>query len=106
MDQFGDKPDAPASVPLKIRPYRRNRLHIILSVDKSSVGVSKGSRKDHDDPVAWCQQFDKGRSFSTSLGHHHAVWNDQRFRQHLVGGLKWATGQADGDATPSARLTE
>jgi type 1 glutamine amidotransferase len=103
--QFGDKPDSPASVPLKIQPYSRDRLHIILSVDNLSIDVSKGSRKDHDYPVAWCQQFGKGRSFYTSLGHHPDVWNDPRFQKHLVGGLKWAMGQADGDATPSTQLT-
>jgi uncharacterized protein len=60
---------------------------------------------DHDYPVDWCQQFGKGRSFYTSLGHHPAVWNDRRFQQQLVGGLKWAMGHAEGEATPSARLT-
>jgi type 1 glutamine amidotransferase len=103
--QFGDKPDSPASVTLKIQPYSRDRLHIILSVGNLSIDVSKGSRKDHDYPVAWCQQFGKGRSFYTSLGHHPDVWNDPRFQKHLVGGLKWAMGQADGDATPSTQLT-
>ena len=102
ISQFGEKPDAPASVPLKIQPYSRDRLHIILSVDNRSFDASKGSRPDHDYPVAWCQQFGKGRSFYTSLGHHPAVWNDRRFQQHFVGGLKWAMGQAEGDATPSA----
>ena len=103
--QFGAKADSPASVPLRIQPYSRDRLHIILSVDHRSLDVSKGSRADRDYPVAWCQQFGRGRSFYTSLGHHPAVWNDRRFQQHLLGGLKWAMGQADGDATPSSRLT-
>jgi uncharacterized protein len=103
--QFGDRPDSPSSVPLRIQPYSRDRLHVILSVDNRSLDVSKGSRDDQDYPVAWCQRFGKGRSFYTSLGHHQAVWNDRRFQQHLLGGLKWAMGQADGDATPSARLT-
>ncbi len=40
--QFGDKPDSPASVPLKIQPYSRDRLHIILSVNNRSFDVSKG----------------------------------------------------------------
>jgi type 1 glutamine amidotransferase len=87
-------------------PYSRDRLHIILSIDNGSIDVSKGNRKDHDYAVSWCQQIEKGRSFYTSLGHRKEVWKDQRFQKHLFGGLKWATGQAEGDATPSGKLSK
>jgi type 1 glutamine amidotransferase len=83
-------------------PYSREKLHIILSVDNSSIDVSKGKRKDQDYAVAWCQEYGKGRSFYTSLGHRKEVWKDERFQKHLIGGLKWAVKDAPGDATPSA----
>lgn len=85
-------------------PYSREKLHVILSIDNSSIDVNKAGvkRKDKDFAVSWCQKFGKGRSFYTSLGHRKEVWKDPRFQQHLFGGLKWATGQAEGDATPSA----
>lgn len=85
-------------------PYSRDRLHIILSIDNSSIDVKKGKRKDQDYAVSWCQQIEKGRSFYTSLGHRKEVWKDPRFQEHLIGGLKWSMKQADGDATPSAKL--
>jgi type 1 glutamine amidotransferase len=100
--QFGKVPADPSAVPLKIQPYTRDRLHIILSVDNSSIDVTKGSREDQDYPVSWCQRVGKGRSFYTSLGHHKEVWMDPRFQAHLVGGLNWALGQAEGDATASS----
>ncbi len=84
-------------------PYSREKLHIILSVDNSSIDVKKGKRKDQDYAIAWCQDYGKGRSFYTSLGHRKEVWNDERFRQHLLGGLKWAVREASGDATPSVK---
>ena len=28
--------------------------------------------------------------FYTALGHREEVWKDERFQQHLVGGLRWA----------------
>ena len=102
--QFGKVANHPSEVPLKIQPYTRDRLHIILSVDTRSIDVTKGSREDQDYPVSWCQRVGSGRSFYTSLGHHKEVWADPRFQAHLVGGLKWALGQAEGDATPSSRL--
>jgi type 1 glutamine amidotransferase len=87
----------------KDNPYSREKLHIILSVDNSSIDVSKGKRKDMDYAIAWCQNFGKGKSFYTSLGHRKEVWKDERFQKHLLGGLRWATGEAKGDATPSGK---
>lgn len=85
------------------QPYGRDKLHVILSVDNSSIDVSKGKRADQDYAVSWCRQYGKGRSFYTSLGHFKEVWKDQRFQQHLFGGLRWAVGLEPGDATPSGK---
>ncbi len=87
-------------------PYSRNKLHIILSIDNSSIDVSKGQRADKDYAVAWCQEVEKGRTFYTSLGHRKEVWKDPRYQTHLIGGLKWAMKQAEGDATPSAKISK
>jgi len=84
-------------------PYSRERLHILLSVDNSSIDVSKGKREDKDYAVSWCQQVGKGRSFYTSLGHRKEVWEDKRFQTHLFNGMKWATGELPGDATPTGK---
>jgi type 1 glutamine amidotransferase len=85
-------------------PYSRDHLHIILSIDNSSIDVSKGARKDQDYAVSWCQEVGKGKSFYTSLGHRKEVWQDSRFQEHLMHGLRWAVGLEKGDATPSGRL--
>lgn len=85
-------------------PYSREKLHVVLSVVNDSLDVKKGKREDQDYAVSWVQEFGKGKVFYTSLGHRKEVWKDERFQKHLIGGLKWATGQAPGDATPSAKL--
>lgn len=89
----------------KDAPYSREKLHIILSVDNSSIDTEKKgvNRKDKDFAIAWCQEYGKGRSFYTSLGHRKEVWKDERFQKHLIGGLKWAVKQADGSSAPSAK---
>jgi type 1 glutamine amidotransferase len=86
-------------------PYSREKLHIILSVDNSSIDTDKKgvNRKDKDFAISWCQDYGKGRSFYTSLGHRREVWRDERFQKHLIGGLKWTVKLADGSATPSAK---
>jgi len=86
-------------------PYSRDKLHIIMSIDASSFKPNKdGDRKDSDYAVSWCHEVGKGKVFYTSLGHRKEVWEDEKFRKHLFGGLDWATGQAKGDATPTAKI--
>ena len=45
-------------------------------------------------PLAWCQTFAGGRQWFTALGHEPAAYQDPVFRQHLLGGILWAIGQA------------
>ncbi len=90
----------------RAEPYSREKLHVILSVDNSSIDVSKGKRVDKDYAISWCQEAEKGRTFYTSLGHRKEVWKDPRYQEHLVGGLKWAMKEAKGDAVPSVKLAK
>jgi type 1 glutamine amidotransferase len=90
-------------------PYNRERLHVILSVTADTVDSlleknKKLARTDNDYAISWCQEIEKGRSFYTSFGHRKEVWKDQRYQEHLIGGLRWAVGLEKGDATPSAKL--
>jgi uncharacterized protein len=90
-------------------PYSRNKLHVILSVTEDSVGSllaknQKLSRPDNDYAISWCQEVGKGRSFYTSLGHRKEVWKDPKYQEHLIGGLKWAMRELEGDATPSSKV--
>ena len=42
---------------------------------------------------AWTRNFGEGRVFYTGLGHELAVWQDPRFQQMLLNGIKWAMGR-------------
>jgi type 1 glutamine amidotransferase len=85
-------------------PYSREKLHIILSIDAASFNPGKNLvRNDNDYAISWCREEGKGKVFYTSFGHDQKVWRDEKFQKHLFGGLKWATGQLPGDATPSAK---
>ena len=86
------------------KPYSRDKLHVIVSIDSSSFKPpEKNGRTDDDYAVSWCKEVEKGKVFYTSLGHRQEVWRDEKFRTHLFGGLDWATGRAEGDATPSKK---
>lgn len=45
-------------------------------------------------PSVWCQEFDGGRSWYTSLGHDKNDYFDPDFRKHILGGIEWVVGGA------------
>ncbi|MBI4560506.1 MAG: ThuA domain-containing protein [Candidatus Rokubacteria bacterium] len=76
----------------QFRNWSRGRVRVLLSLDPRSVDVRKGKRPDQDYALAWVRQYGQGRVFYTALGHRPEVWEDERFRQHLLGGIHWAMG--------------
>jgi type 1 glutamine amidotransferase len=68
-------------------PFSREKLHVLLKLDMDSV-KNQGKRADKDNAIAWTHQYGKGRVFYTALGHRPEVWNDPRFQQHVIGGLR------------------
>jgi uncharacterized protein len=87
------------------QPYSREKLHIIFSAQEFNPGKSE-PRKDGDYAISWCKDYGKGKVFYTSFGHQKKVWEDPKFQAHLFGGLKWATKQLPGDATPTTKLSK
>jgi type 1 glutamine amidotransferase len=75
-----------------------------VEVKTLSFEGPRGNRKDHDNALAWVQEYGKGRVFYTALGHRAEVWKDERFQKHLVGGLRWVLGLEQADAKPRPAL--
>jgi glucose/arabinose dehydrogenase/type 1 glutamine amidotransferase len=48
-------------------------------------------------PVSWCRDYDGGRSFYTGMGHTAGSYDEDAFRKHLSGALKWTSGIVRGD---------
>lgn len=81
----------------------RDRVRVLLSLDtqRSDLDQLRYIEPDGDYPQAWCREFGQGRSFYTSLGHRGELWDsDPVFRAHVVGGIRWALGLEEGEATP------
>lgn len=76
----------------QFRNWSREKVHVLLSLDPRSVDVGKGKRPDRDYALSWVRQYGQGRVFYTALGHRQEVWADERFRQHLLEGIRWAMG--------------
>lgn len=41
-------------------------------------------------PLAWHKNFSSGRVFYTALGHRSELWQDGRYRRHILEGVRWA----------------
>ena len=69
-------------------------------------------------PVSWCRKDGNGRVFYTSLGHREDLWDAdpnlkgrinsvelaQQYQAHILGGIKWALGLAEGSAEPNPEV--
>lgn len=80
------------------RTNPRAEVHVLASLDESSYDPGEGAMGDH--PIAWCHHYQGGRAFYTALGHTTESYAEPAFRQHLLGGIRWAAGLAQADARP------
>ena len=76
----------------EFRNWSRSNLHVLLSLDTTSVNAALGSRTDNDYALAWTRPYFSGRVFYSALGHDTARWDDPRFQRHMFGGMLWALG--------------
>jgi len=65
-------------------------LHILMKLDESSY---KGGQNGDNHPIAWYHDFEGGRAFYTGLGHTLESYDDEAFKLHLLGGIKYAMGE-------------
>ncbi|MCX4766255.1 ThuA domain-containing protein [Streptomyces sp. NBC_01275] len=79
------------------RSNPRDRVHVLASLDESSY---TGGTMDGDHPIAWCQNYQGGRAFYTGGGHTKESYAEPAFRAHLLGGIRWAAGDAQADCRP------
>lgn len=83
--------------------FSRDRVRVLMSIDTRATDIDGlvDIEAGGDYPQSWVREYGEGRSFYTSLGHRDDIWtNDPVFRAHVVGGIRWALGLEEGDATP------
>ena len=71
----------------------RDDVRVLLTLDESTY---TGGRMGADHPIAWCHNFEGGRSWYEGAGHVDASYSDPVFLEHLKGGIEWTAGTVSG----------
>ena len=56
-------------------------------------------------PNTWARKEGNGRVWYTSTRHREEVWTNPIFQEILVGGIKWALGEAHAEAPANLQTT-
>lgn len=92
--------------------FTRDRSRVLLSLDMSQDHNRTSERlhdrlredidPDGDYPIAWLHKWEEGRVFYSNLGHNPSTFLNTPVLKHYLDGVRYATGQLQADATPSA----
>ena len=78
-----------------LKSFHRERVHGLLTLGHHPNTLIPG-----DYPIAWSKQYGEGRVFYTSLGHREDIWTSKDYQDHILGGILWSVGLAEGSAEP------
>jgi type 1 glutamine amidotransferase len=85
----------------QFRHWQPEKVHVLMSLNMAKTE----KKKPYHVPVAWCKEYGDGRVVYISLGHREDVWTNPKYRQSLLGAVKWILHKAEGDATPNPDLS-
>jgi len=73
----------------------RDDVHVLITLDESTYDPGRGAMGE-DHPIAWCQNFEGGRSWYEGAGHTDESWSDPVFLEHILAGIEWTAGLVSG----------
>ncbi|GGM50325.1 hypothetical protein GCM10011608_39060 [Micromonospora sonchi] len=82
------------------RTNPRGKVHVLATLDETSYSPGSGAM-GHDHPIAWCRDYDGGRSWYTGGGHTRESFAEPEFLEHLLGGIRTAAGVRGADCRAS-----
>jgi cytochrome c len=74
----------------------RGNVHVLVTADERTYNPGPRAM-GHDHPISWCRNTGGGRVWATGMGHAIASYSESGFRNHVLGGVKWAAGSEPGD---------
>jgi uncharacterized protein len=80
--------------------YDPNAVRVLLSLNMADTKTKGG----YHVPVCWVREFGDGRLFYTNLGHNESTWKDERYREHILEGIKWSLKLIDAPASANPEV--
>jgi uncharacterized protein len=74
-------------------------IHVLTVMDAPKMTGKEYERPPF--PTTWARKEGAGRVWYTAMGHREDVWTNPIFQDILVGGMKWALGEAEADVPPN-----
>ena len=84
----------------QFKNWQPEKVRVLASLDMEKTDL----KKPYHVPVLWVKEYGKGRVMHMSMGHREDVWTNPTYQESLLGGIRWLTGQAEGDATPNPEV--
>jgi type 1 glutamine amidotransferase len=78
-------------------------IHVLSVIDAPAMKGIEYERPPY--PSTWARKEGNGRVFYTAMGHREDIWTNPVFQQILIGGIKWALGEAQADVSPNIKQT-
>jgi len=78
------------------RTNPRGKVHVLAALEETTYSPGSGAM-GADHPIAWCQDYDGGRSFYTGGGHTAESFSEPAYREHLLAGIETAAGVTPAD---------
>ncbi|MBA3312020.1 MAG: ThuA domain-containing protein [Planctomycetaceae bacterium] len=81
--------------------WQPEKVHVLMSLDMAKTEL----KKPYHVPVAWVKNYGEGRVYYNNLGHNNETWTKKPFLDSILAGIKWVTGEVEGDATPNPEVS-
>ena len=66
-----------------------SEVNVLMTVDESTY---EGGENGDFHPMSWYHEYDGGRAFYTAAGHTDESFSEEKFVNHILGGIQYAIG--------------
>jgi type 1 glutamine amidotransferase len=85
----------------QFKNWQPEKVRVLMSLNMAKTAL----KKPYHVPILWFKDYGDGKVMHMSLGHNESVWNNETYRESLLGGIRWVLNLEKGDATPNPELS-
>ena len=85
----------------QFKNWQPEKVRVLMSLNMAKTKL----KKPYHVPILWVKNYGDGKVMHMSLGHNESVWNNETYRESLLGGIRWVLNLEEGDATPNPEVS-